>query len=86
MGRISAATIAVITTIGLAVPAHADSDDDAFLNAMHSHNINNTGGDQALIQLGHTVCNLLGSGTSMNAVTDVGGCTPTTCRRIKLRS
>lgn len=72
MGRFSAAAIAVITAIGVAVPAHADSDGDAFLNAMHSHGIVAHGGDGQLIQLAHVICASLSQGVSMNAVTDVG--------------
>jgi hypothetical protein len=54
--------------IVLAAPAHADSDDDVFLKAIHGHGPTNSGGDQQLIKLSHMPCDLLGQDCSMNAL------------------
>lgn len=36
--------------------AHADADDDDFLRALHQKGIKDTGGDRAMIKLGHMIC------------------------------
>jgi hypothetical protein len=50
--------------------AHADSNDDDFLRALHRQGV--TGGDQALINLGHVICDMRSDGYSENAVMSFG--------------
>jgi hypothetical protein len=58
---------AVLSAVFLAAPAHADSSDDAFLKAIQGHGITATS-DQAMITIGHVVCNEFGKGKSPNAI------------------
>jgi hypothetical protein len=50
----------------------ANSDDDAFLAAVHKQGMTDDGGDAALIKFGHTMCTLLGDGYSTNALIQTG--------------
>lgn len=63
--------IVVAALIGFAAPASADSNDDAFTNALHTHNIP-VRDDAASIHLAHIICQELAQGASMNAITDIG--------------
>src|SRR5271156_3730553 len=68
-----AAALSVVGSLVLgAAPAHADTDDSEFLNAVRNYGITDSAGNQALINLGHMMCNLLGDGYSTNALVDVG--------------
>jgi hypothetical protein len=49
-----------------------DSNDTAFLKAVHNHGLSDSGGDQAMINLGHMICDLRGQGYSENALVDSG--------------
>jgi hypothetical protein len=53
--------------LGVAAPAWADTNDDAFLKALKGHGITATS-DQAMITVGHLVCKQLSKGMSVNAV------------------
>jgi hypothetical protein len=60
---------AVLTPLPLAPSAHADSTDDAFLAAIHSHGINpNDGYDQGAIRLARAICSMRDDGHSTNWV------------------
>jgi hypothetical protein len=50
--------------LALAPHAVADSNDDAYLNAMAAHSIESVGGPADLIQIGHEVCNALSPSVS----------------------
>jgi len=50
--------------------AHSDSNDDDFLRALHKQGIKGT--DQALIKIGHVVCDMRSEGYSENAVMSFG--------------
>jgi Protein of unknown function (DUF732) len=50
--------------------AMADTNDDAYLNAMEAHNIHSIGGPGDLIYAGHQVCGFLSPNTSPAMVTD----------------
>jgi hypothetical protein len=63
---------AIAAAVALAPAAHADSDDTAFLRAIHGDGITDDGGDQDLIKLGHSVCTLLGAGYTTNALVAMG--------------
>jgi hypothetical protein len=58
-------TLAALATVGiaLAAPATADSNDDAYLIALHNVGIANSTGDQALIVQGHEIAYDLEHGT-----------------------
>ncbi|OIN79790.1 DUF732 domain-containing protein [Mycobacterium malmoense] len=64
--------LAVIATFAAAPLARADDTDTTFLDALHNHGISNEKGDQELIGLGHSICNLLADGYSMNSIVDMG--------------
>jgi hypothetical protein len=66
-------TILALTALALALPARADSDDDAYLNALHKHGIeNHAHGDAGLVKMGHMICDLLGQGYTMEGLADSG--------------
>ncbi|SPM35802.1 hypothetical protein MRAB57_3633, partial [Mycobacterium rhizamassiliense] len=50
--------------------AHADTDDDAYLNALSGHNIQSIGGPGDLIDAGHQVCGFLSPSVSPAMVTN----------------
>jgi hypothetical protein len=52
--------------------AHANSDDDAFLAAVHNQGMTDDGGDAELIKFGHMMCTLLGDGYSTNGLIQMG--------------
>ncbi|GAB1816441.1 DUF732 domain-containing protein [Mycobacterium sp. MUNTM1] len=52
-----------VAFVGVAVPAHADADDDAFLAALNKAGITYQKPDRA-IKAGQKVCDLASSGTS----------------------
>lgn len=54
----------VAAVIGLAVPAHADDTDDAFLASLNSAGFTYNDPDQA-IKAAHYVCSAAGGGTAM---------------------
>lgn len=54
-----AAPIMAFSMTELAGPAHADTNDTAFLDILHSHGIYNDNGNSALIAVGHQVCDKL---------------------------
>ena len=53
----------VVAVVGMAIPAHADSDDDAFLAALNKAGISYKSPDRA-IAAGQKVCDLASAGTS----------------------
>ncbi|BAX92716.1 DUF732 domain-containing protein [Mycobacterium shigaense] len=60
-----------VAVIGLAAPAHADADDDAFLAALDKAGISYKSPDRA-IAAGQKVCDLANSGTSqLDIIRDV---------------
>jgi hypothetical protein len=60
-----------VALVGMAIPAHADSDDDAFLAALNKAGISYQSPDRA-IKAGQKVCDLANSGTSqLDIVRDV---------------
>ena len=64
--------LAAVMTLVAAPLAHADDTDAAFIDAMRSHGIGSvSGSDQDLIKVGHSVCDLLAGGYSVNAVIDM---------------
>ena len=66
----------VIALVGLAAPAHADSDDDAFLSALTKAGISYQNPDKA-IKAGQKVCDLANSGTSqLDIVRDIRDLNP----------
>ncbi|WAJ42629.1 DUF732 domain-containing protein [Mycobacterium sp. Aquia_216] len=66
----------VAVLIGLAAPAHADSDDDAFLAALTKAGISYQNPDKA-IKAGQKVCDLANSGTSqLDIVRDIRDLNP----------
>ncbi len=52
--------------------AHADSDDDDFLCALHKQGITNQFGDWGLVNLGHMICDQRAEGYSENAIMSMG--------------
>ncbi|MEE2855494.1 MAG: DUF732 domain-containing protein [Actinomycetota bacterium] len=52
-----------LALVGMAIPAHADPDDDAFLTALNKAGISYQNPDRA-IKAGQKVCDLANSGTS----------------------
>lgn len=61
----------VIAVVGMAIPAHADSDDDAFLAALNKAGITYSSPDRAT-KAGQKVCDLANSGTTeLDIVRDV---------------
>ncbi|CAM3326329.1 DUF732 domain-containing protein [Mycobacterium colombiense] len=61
---------------GLALPAHADSDDDAFLAALNKAGITYQNPDRA-IKAGQKVCDLANSGTTeLDIIRDVHDLNP----------
>jgi Protein of unknown function (DUF732) len=66
----------VVALIGLAAPAHADPDDDAFLSALTKAGISYQNPDKA-IKAGQKVCDLANSGTSqLDIVRDIRDLNP----------
>ncbi|MGV0066285.1 DUF732 domain-containing protein [Mycobacterium colombiense] len=70
-------TLNVLLATGLGAPmwpwvphAIADSNDDAYLNAVAAHNIYSIGGPADLLYAGHQVCGFLSPSTSPAMVTD----------------
>jgi Protein of unknown function (DUF732) len=61
---------ALAAWVMLAPDAVADTNDDAYLNAMEAHNIHSIGGPGDLIYAGHQVCGFLSPDTSPAMVTD----------------
>ncbi|OBJ01862.1 DUF732 domain-containing protein [Mycobacterium sp. 1465703.0] len=60
-----------VALVGMAIPAHADSDDDAFLAALNKAGITYQNPDRA-IKAGQKVCDLANSGTTqLDIVRDV---------------
>lgn len=60
-----------VALIGMAIPAHADSADDAFLAALNKAGITYQNPDRA-IQAGQKVCDLANSGTTqLDIIRDV---------------
>jgi hypothetical protein len=69
---IAAAAIAAAMTGGVfaAVPAHADTYDDAFLDTLAHYDVPEPGGATGALAVGHTVCSSLRTGTApMSAIT-----------------
>jgi len=66
---IPAVLVALMLSSGI---AHADSDDDDFLRALHQQGIKDAGGDQAMIKLGRMICDLRADGYSENALKGMG--------------
>lgn len=65
-----------VALVGLAVPAHADSDDDAFLAALNKAGITYQNPDRA-IKAGQKVCDLANSGTTeLDIIRDVHDLNP----------
>ncbi|OSC24970.1 hypothetical protein B8W69_20400 [Mycobacterium vulneris] len=65
-----------VASIGMAMPAHADSDDDAFLAALTKAGISYQNPDRA-ITAGQKVCDLANSGTSqLDIVRDIRDLNP----------
>lgn len=63
--------VAALTAPFPSVPtALADTNDDAYLNAMAAHNIHSIGGPGDLISAGHQVCGFLSPSTSPAMVED----------------
>jgi hypothetical protein len=56
---------ALVAAVALAAPAHADSDDYAFLNALHRHGITEK---EALIRYAQGVCGLLDHGYTVDGL------------------
>ena len=68
--------VSAVALIGLAAPAHADSDDDAFLAALTNAGIAYKDPDRA-IKAGQKVCDLANSGTSqLDIVRDIRDLNP----------
>jgi hypothetical protein len=66
----------IVALIGLAAPAHADPDDDAFLAALTNAGITYHDPDRA-IKAGQKVCDLANSGTSqLDIVRDIRDLNP----------
>jgi hypothetical protein len=66
----------VVALVGLAAPAHADPDDDAFLSALTKAGISYQNSDKA-IKAGQKVCDLANSGTSqLDIVRDIRDLNP----------
>lgn len=61
--KVLALLVSVAALVGLAIPAHADSDDDAFLAALGKAGINYQNPDKA-VAAGQKVCELATEGTS----------------------
>lgn len=60
-----------VAVVGMAVPAHADSDDDAFLAALNKAGITYQNPDRA-IKAAQKVCDLANSGTTeLDIIRDV---------------
>jgi Protein of unknown function (DUF732) len=68
--RVLVALAALAAWVMLAPDAVADTNDDAYLNAMEAHNIHSIGGPGDLIYAGHQVCGFLSPDTSPAMVTD----------------
>ena len=66
------AITAAALAVAFAAPAHADIDDDDFLNALHNQGISSDKGDQFLIKFGHNICGALADGYSENALIGIG--------------
>jgi hypothetical protein len=66
---ILAVLVALMLSSGI---AHADTDDDDFLRALHQQGIKDTGGDQAMVKLGRMICDLRADGYSENALMGMG--------------
>jgi hypothetical protein len=61
----------VIALVGMAIPAHADADDDAFLAALNKAGISYKSPNRA-IAAGQKVCDLANSGTTeLDIIRDV---------------
>jgi hypothetical protein len=57
--------IAALAALSMWIPtALADTNDDAYLNAMAAHHIHSIGGPADLIYAGHQVCGFLSPSTS----------------------
>ena len=72
--RVMKRTVALLAaTLSLIVipPAHADDNDNAFLDALHKRGIQNSKGDQGLINMGHKICGLLAQGRSMDSIVNM---------------
>lgn len=68
--------VGAVVSIGVAVPAHADSDDDAFLAALNQAGISYSSPDKA-IKAGQKVCDLASSGTSqLDIIRDIRDLNP----------
>jgi len=66
----------IVALIGTAIPAHADSDDDAFLAALTNAGISYHDPDHA-IKAGQKVCDLANSGTSqLDIIRDIRDLNP----------
>ena len=66
----------VVALVGLAAPAHADPDDDAFLAALTKAGISYQNPDKA-VKAGQKVCDLANSGTSqLDIVRDIRDLNP----------
>ena len=60
-----------VAVVGMAIPAHADSDDDAFLAALNKAGISYQNPDRAT-KAGQKVCDLANSGTTqLDIIRDV---------------
>jgi hypothetical protein len=66
----------VVALVGMAIPAHADSDDDAFLAALIQAGISYQNPDRA-VTAGQKVCDLANSGTSqLDIIRDIRDLNP----------
>jgi hypothetical protein len=66
----------VVALVGMAIPVHADSDDDAFLAALTKAGIRYQSPDRA-IKAGQKVCDLANSGTSqLDIIRDIRDLNP----------
>ena len=66
----------VVALVGVAAPAHADPDDDAFLAALTKAGISYKNPDKA-VKAGQKVCDLANSGTSqLDIVRDIRDLNP----------
>jgi uncharacterized protein DUF732 len=63
--------VGLLGQLGAAAPAHANGADDAFVQALHAHNITHES-NQAAISAGHLVCHQLDMGKTQEQIaTDV---------------
>ena len=67
----TAVLLSAALTLMVVPPAHADNNDTAFLDALHNRGIQNSKGDQGLINMGHKICGLLAQGRSMDSIVNM---------------